>query len=209
MSRLYIPQGITLEALTSQLGELGELDSELGRDAIATHQLMLDLRSKRQQAGRYAPDDVAAMLAEQTEQDASYWMAKISGAWSSGLLKFWLQDGTPCDHLSGMERYLGLDNEYTTSEAVNDWIEAWGAKFSFACDGKPVELKGQTQDRLILEQIDALGYDPKALPKQVAGMAGVKKEVKDKLDKKEPFEARTAFDESWKRLRGYGDIKDS
>lgn len=205
MSRLYIPQGITLEALTSQLEGLGELDS----NAIAAHQLMLDLRSQRQQTGRYAPDDVAAMLADQTEKDAAYWTFKIMEAWRDGLLKFWLQDGTPCEYLSGMERYLGLDNEYTTSEAVNDWLEAWGAKFSFACDGKPVELKGQTQDRLILEQIDALGYDPRALPKQDKGAAGVKKEVKDKLDKKEPFEARTAFDESWKRLRGYGDIKDS
>lgn len=169
----------------------------------------------RQLSGRYALDDVVAILADQTEKDATYWTFKIMEAWRDGLLKFWLQSGTPSDwrELSGdyprpMEYYLGLDNEYTTAQAVNEWLGVWGAEYRLPDGGKPVELKYQTQDRLILEQIKALGHDPQALPKQERGKAGVKKEVRDELDNKEPFEARTAFNQSWKRLRKYGDINE-
>lgn len=72
---------------------------------------------------------------------------------------------------------------------------------------KPVP-RGQAQDAAILKALLDAGYDPEALPKNDSGRSGVKKEVRDKLDGKAPFEAETAFDDSWKRLRWYKDIKD-
>ena len=214
IDRLYVPHNITLEDLTTQLDGLGLLGSEAGHNAIKRLKNKLEERCKRQQVGRYEMSDVAVMLADQTEQDADFWLIQIRSAWRDGLLKFWLPDGTPCDYQDRpdaprpMEYYLGLDSEYTTAQAVDEWLDAWGAKYRLPDGGEPVELKGQTQDRLILEQIKALGYDSQALPKQERGKAGVKKEVRDELDNKEPFEARTAFNQSWKRLRKYGDIKE-
>ena len=202
--RLYVPSDITLEELTAQLDELELLDSDVRRNAIAPHKLMLDLRNQRQQTGRYASDDIAAMLAKQTEKDATYWTFKIMEAWRDGLLKFWLQDGTPCDYLNcsdaprPMEYYLGLDNEYTTSEAVNDWLEAWGAKFSFNGSSKQPKIKKMAyQAQLIIEAIERLGHNPQQLPKP-NGRAGVKKQVREQLDGRYPFDEKTAFDTAWK-----------
>ena len=198
--RLYVPSDITLEELTAQLDGLELLDSDVRRNAIATLDLRNQRQQKRQQTGRYAPDDIAAMLAKQTEKDATYWTFKIMEAWRDGLLKFWLQDGTPCDYLNcsdaprPMEYYLGLDNEYTTGEAVKDWLEAWGAKFSFK---QPKLKKMAHQAQLIIEAIEELGHNPQQLPKP-NGRAGVKKQVREQLDGRYPFDKKEAFDTAWK-----------
>lgn len=69
---------------------------------------------------------------------------------------------------------------------------------------KSGEYKYQTQDRLILEQIKALGYDPQALPKQEQGKNGIKAVVRKLLDGQGVFKAHNAFNDAWKRLRKYG-----
>lgn len=66
--------------------------------------------------------------------------------------------------------------------------------------------KYQEQDRLILSKIRDLGHDPTSLPKREKGKPWVKSQVRKDLDGKEPFSAKTAFDEAWKRLTRQSDI---
>ncbi|NLY14788.1 MAG: hypothetical protein GXZ05_00195 [Gammaproteobacteria bacterium] len=84
---------------------------------------------------------------------------------------------------------------------------------SSATEQKPEPLparqgeKGIQQRRLIIQALESLGYDPKKLPRNPAGKAGPKKEVREKLDGRELFKARTSFDTVWKDLRTEGKIK--
>ncbi|WP_454752269.1 hypothetical protein [Cupriavidus necator] len=60
------------------------------------------------------------------------------------------------------------------------------------------------QEQEILQVISKLGYDPKKLPKQKPGAAGVKSAVRQKL----PY-SKKVFDKAWERLRSASDIADA
>ncbi len=66
--------------------------------------------------------------------------------------------------------------------------------------------KGLEQQKLILRTIKRLGYDPLRLPKEESGHSGVKSLVREELDGKEPFEARTAFNNAWQELLNHDEI---
>lgn len=226
ITRLYIPQDITLAELETQLDTLGELDSQQGRYAIARLQDKLESRKERQQKGRYSPDDVAVMLGEQQGLSADFFRGKVREGYASGSLRFWLADGTPADYKAYREGdprpheyYLGLDNEYTTKEAIDAWLEAWGAEYRFNGSSEQPKLKKTAyQAQLIIETLESLGYDPKKLPK-ANGKAGAKyrarNQLKIQLKNSYPFDAENAyekdgtFDGAWKYLRSIGGIADA
>ncbi|HKM36071.1 MAG TPA: hypothetical protein VJY83_00330 [Thiopseudomonas sp.] len=70
------------------------------------------------------------------------------------------------------------------------------------------EYRYETQQRLIIEKLKALGYVPTELPKRQQGKPWVKSDVRKALDGIEPFKAKSSFDETWKRLSRDKDIKE-
>jgi hypothetical protein len=70
---------------------------------------------------------------------------------------------------------------------------------------KPVQ-RFAAQDTAILTQITALGFDPKALPKNKAGKAGVKSDVRKSLSKDQLFKGVKVFDKAWERLSARREI---
>lgn len=66
--------------------------------------------------------------------------------------------------------------------------------------------KGMQQEELILSTLKELGYNPKSLPKPPS-TGGAKAQVRELLDKKPPFEAKTAFNNAWKGLTSTEEIK--
>lgn len=154
---------------------------------------------------KFSPSDVARMLAEQHGKSADFFMDKIREDYAKGLLRFWLRGGTPADYRELADSYplpyeysLGLDNEYTTKKAIDAWLEAWGAEYRFnGSSEQPKPKKTAYQAQLIIEAIEGLGYNPQQLPK-TTGHAGVKKQVREQLDGRYPFDSRTAFNTAWK-----------
>ena len=63
---------------------------------------------------------------------------------------------------------------------------------------KPSKLRDQ--EEAILAEIVKLGYDPKNLPKFIAGKKGVKNMVQVSLNNHPLFEAKTAFKHAWDNL---------
>lgn len=78
-----------------------------------------------------------------------------------------------------------------------------------ATDNKRARMKLRDQENAILEQIKALGHDPKKLPAYVRGTSGVKAAVKKALDSSGLFSATTAYNKAWERLRKEGAIADT
>lgn len=68
--------------------------------------------------------------------------------------------------------------------------------------------KGIQQEELILSTLKELGYNPESLPKATSA-GGAKAQVKKQLDRRPPFEAKTAFDNAWKVLLSREQIKNS
>lgn len=63
------------------------------------------------------------------------------------------------------------------------------------------EYKQPQREELILDQIIKLGYSPTKLPRRDSGKTGIKAKVRKLLDGQGVFEAPSAFNEAWKRLR--------
>lgn len=172
---------------------------------------------KRQEDDKFKPDDIARILAEQQGLEVGFFTEKVREGFAQGWLKFYLREGSPYDYKiypedypRPHEHYLGLSGEYSTRENINAWLEKWGAKYRFLeGDKQAAEKRGTHQQRLILEQLKHLKYDPENLLKAPAGKSGVKLEIRKVLDDKYPFEAKSAFDEAWKELRRTGQIKDA
>ena len=102
---------------------------------------------------------------------------------------------------------------YITLSSLDNWAEQYGrrflAKLPKASDNplppnvltKPKQrTKMRDQEAAILEKIREFGYDPKKLPRNEPGKAGVKASVRDKLNTSPLFEAKTAFETAWERL---------
>ncbi len=64
------------------------------------------------------------------------------------------------------------------------------------------------QEDAILSIIRQMGYVPSELPKQKLGVSGIKKRVKEALGNEELWQARTAFEHAWERLRDEGAIRE-
>jgi hypothetical protein len=65
------------------------------------------------------------------------------------------------------------------------------------------------QEDAILQKLSQLGYEPKALPKPKAGLAGVKAKVRRELGSGALFQSANVFDKAWERLRASGRIGDA
>lgn len=73
----------------------------------------------------------------------------------------------------------------------------------------PLEMAQRRQERLILEAIKDLNYDPLNYPTRPAGYPGVKSEVKARVRAKHKadFRSQKVFDKAWDRLREYREIQ--
>ncbi|MFD1009077.1 hypothetical protein [Oceanisphaera ostreae] len=219
----YTPLGVVTE-IPPELAEIDDSDPlcELRglhiweRPASRYKQRFTDA-IKRQEDDKFNPDDIAQILSEQQGKDVDFFMEKIREGFAKSWLKFYFQDGSPADYITlsdgypmPYEYYLGLDQEYSTREDINVWLERWGAKYRFL-DGhkQPTEKKGIQQQRLILEELEKLGHNPQKLPKKDKGNSWIKSEVRKTLDNKYPFEARTAFNSAWKELLALKRIKEA
>lgn len=69
-------------------------------------------------------------------------------------------------------------------------------------------LKLRDQEKAILDKIVELGCTPTQLPKNVAGKSGIKSAIKHALSSNLLFEAPTAFNKAWERLRRNEEIAD-
>lgn len=159
---------------------------------------------------RYSVDDLALALSEQTGQSLSFFQDATRAGYAKGWLRFWLPDGSPAecpppptDDNLGAEYYLGLSDEYTTPEAINNWLEQWGATYRFEPYKPKIHGKKQPQQQeLILEAIRAMGLDPEALPPREQGASGTKAEVRKRLENHPLFSGkRHAFNTAWRDLR--------
>jgi hypothetical protein len=68
--------------------------------------------------------------------------------------------------------------------------------------------RARAQEHAILQQIQKLGHDPRALPKAPSGKPGVKSLVKSALGTSGLWTGPTVFNKAWERLRGDGRIAD-
>lgn len=73
---------------------------------------------------------------------------------------------------------------------------------------KPVQ-RSQAQDFAILNALIEAGYDPKAVPVNQSGKAGIKAQISAQLKDTPLFIGATVFTKAWQRLREQGDIKDA
>ena len=64
------------------------------------------------------------------------------------------------------------------------------------------------QETTILRTLVELGYDPRALPKPLAGRPGPKAAAKKRIGTKGVWSWKTVFDKAWNRLRSNGQIAD-
>lgn len=62
------------------------------------------------------------------------------------------------------------------------------------------------QEKAIVAKLRDLGFDPKALPRNVAGKDGVKAAVREALSKYDLFDGSTVFGKAWERVLKDGDI---
>lgn len=158
---------------------------------------------------RYSQDDLVRALSEQTGQSLRFFYDATGDGYANGWLRFWLPDGSPAecppspDDGLGFEHCLGLSDEYTTPEAINNWLEEWGATYRLEpYRTKAYGKKQPRQQELILETIRAMGLDPEALPHRKQGASGTKAEVRKQLENHPLFSgAKHAFNTAWRDLR--------
>lgn len=69
--------------------------------------------------------------------------------------------------------------------------------------------KSQTQEKVIIEKLVDMGYEPKAIPKEKTGCATVKSEIRKMLMESHYglFNGKK-FEKAWERLRANGEIAD-
>ena len=179
-------------------------------------------QSGMQAAGRLTIEDVVSVLAKETGTDAARWESTLVSEIRRGTLPLknprdlgdFLPYAVPKNLRTFYDRVDVLD--------VNKLLDAnkeWRVAFRFAVGAMPVPvdptdaistaaskplLQQRHQEKEILRVIRELGEDPKRLPKQKAGTAGVKAAVKSRLSFSE-----SVFKKAWERLREAGDIADA
>jgi hypothetical protein len=113
---------------------------------------------------------------------------------------------------------------YITLSSFDVWAKQYGRTFlaelqkatgttlpaiqlqpTVAAKQKP-RMRMREQEAAILETIRKFGYDPQRLPKNDEGKSGVKARVCDALKASPLFEAKTAFNKAWDRLRANKEI---
>jgi len=70
-----------------------------------------------------------------------------------------------------------------------------------------IQSKQEQQDKAILNQIEVLGHDPLALPKEKSGSRSIKADIRDYFLGNSKIFTYDAFDNAWKRLKAEGKIK--
>ena len=105
----------------------------------------------------------------------------------------------------GLNLYFLSDDIQNLAKLINDTEEPKDEAVQQHEQPKQI-YKGMQQEGLILSTLKELGYNPKNLPKP-SSAGGAKAQVKKLLDKKPPFEAKTAFNNAWKGLTSNEEIK--
>jgi len=96
----------------------------------------------------------------------------------------------------------------TYSPALQALIKQFSTNPAPATGATNPPLKSTIQDAHILEVIQRLGYKPESLPKNDQGISGVRKEVRDNVDKLIfPNYRPKIFDRAWERLSSRKEIK--
>ena len=115
---------------------------------------------------------------------------------------------------------------YITLSSFDDWARQYGrtvlaklqkttgatlpvmqSQSNVTDDPKP-RLKMRNQEEAILEAIRKFGYNPQKLPKNDEGKSGIKAKVSNELKASPFFDAKTAFNKAWERLRSRKEIID-
>lgn len=81
---------------------------------------------------------------------------------------------------------------------LEEWLKDKG--YTFTKPRQPEQRQAQ-QESAILNEIQHIGHNPLQMPKNNGGRKGIKSLVRDNLAKSDLFEASTAFDKAWERLR--------
>lgn len=173
--------------------------------------------SAMQAAGRLTIEDVVSALAKETGADAARWESTLVSEIRRGTLPLknprdlgdFLPYAVPKNLRSFYDR-VDVSDVNKLLDANKEWRVAYRfgeGTMPAASTGaiskatsKPL-LQQRHQEQEILRVIRELGEEPKNLPKQKPGKAGVKAAVRAKL----PFSPKV-FDLAWERLRGYGEI---
>ena len=100
--------------------------------------------------------------------------------------------------------YVGSRCPCVSEQDVNRWLKEY-APFVWAPDSAEPN-KMEKQEKLILDELYALGLNPLRLPTAVNGKAGVKKKVKDSLSGEALLQGKTVFNKAWGRLLSNGEI---
>ena len=105
--------------------------------------------------------------------------------------------------------WLRKAKEKMAEEWATRSVEAIKAQQQPPATGAPPEQKQRlrAQERAILAKLVDMGHNPKVLPKNQPGKAGVPSMCKKKLSDSPLFEGVTTFDKAWERLAKDEDIK--
>lgn len=102
----------------------------------------------------------------------------------------------------------GPGEKHYTLNSLREWMGDCSHTDMTEQQNQNKEQKLRAQEKAILDEIIRLGYDPKNLPRNKAGKAGVKAEVRQSLTENGLFSGMTVFDKAWERLRRDRDIAD-
>lgn len=166
----------------------------------------------RQKAGRFEFVEVVKILEPHYGGHGKNACADVLEAFNSGALTFWMGE-MPVNPIG---RELPLDyGEYTTPEEVNTWLRSIKATYVFPMEnmgcggrqsGQGPQQRGHARAEEILNKIRSMGYEPKALPQNLAGKSGVKREIKRAVGSMGMWAGSTVFDKAWESLLRSGDI---
>lgn len=169
-------------------------------------------------AGRLHIETVAARLAKKTGVDAARWEGTLVDAIRSGTIPLKnprnLADLLPYPVPKNLRTFYDRVDVFDVNKLLDAHPE-WRVSYRFLARDSLTErgasqvvsrppLQQRHQENEILRVIQELGHDPKKLPKQKAGTAGVKSSVRQKLT----FSDKV-FNKAWQRLRDSGDIDDA
>lgn len=143
---------------------------------------------------------------------------RISLAQASGQLGPWFRakDGLEWANRMGIEfpdRVLVEAIEKIAPHFDGSFEERWQAwcaakeeKAEERSSSQQPRIKLREQEDAIIDWLNANGFTPKALPYVKNGLPTARAAARKALDKRYPFDKKTAFDTAWQRLRGNEEI---